>query len=173
MTCYEYNFTGGLFIDYRAREWCKLPYPGHPNGCPNYGKKDDCPPKCKKIEEVFNLELPHWLSIVEFNLGEWANRMKEKHPKWTDKQCRCCLYWQGSVRKELRQSCDFFTGLYWGTIYTLCPEAMGLNVIKTLKRRGFKIRAKPKDIVYKVALIGYPSDYQEYVLLDYKVNGLF
>ena len=29
-----------LVIDMRAREWCKMTYPGHPNGCPNYDHKD-------------------------------------------------------------------------------------------------------------------------------------
>ncbi|KKK81159.1 hypothetical protein LCGC14_2816310, partial [marine sediment metagenome] len=29
--------TNDLIIDHRAREWCKLPYPNHPRGCPNYG----------------------------------------------------------------------------------------------------------------------------------------
>jgi hypothetical protein len=35
------------------------------------------------------------------------------------------------------------------------PEAMGVQVIKTVKRLGFPISPRPKETVYKVGLIGY------------------
>ncbi|MEM5766284.1 MAG: hypothetical protein QW423_01460 [Candidatus Aenigmatarchaeota archaeon] len=28
-----------VVVDYRSRSWCKLPYPNHHCGCPDYDKK--------------------------------------------------------------------------------------------------------------------------------------
>jgi predicted metal-binding protein len=97
-----YKIVGHLKIDYRAREWCKLPYPNHPKGCPNYNKNPECPPQAPRIEDWLDLNRQHWFIVVEFDLDAFAKRMKEKHPGWSDKQCRCCLYWQNIPRKELK-----------------------------------------------------------------------
>ena len=144
-----------MVIDKRAREWCKLPYPDHPKGCLNYGKREDCPPQAPHIETFIDLTKPHYFVCQKFDLGAWANKMKEKHPEWSDRQARCCLYWQGHVRKLLRANIE--KNLKHGMIFTLCHEAMGVNVIKTAKQCGLDISVRPKNFVYKIALIGYPS----------------
>jgi len=137
----------------------KLPYPGHPNGCPNYGKKIGCPPQSQRLDKVFDFKKTMWLVISRFDLDKWMRKMKQKHPEWSDRQCRCCLYWQGKVRKWLKNGLSVLKKCYYGgTTYTLCPEGMGLNVIRTLKRLGIPIRAKPRDVVYKVAMFGYEKD---------------
>ena len=46
------DVTGTLVIDGQTRESCRLPYPGHPHGCPNYGRGDECPPKVSVVSEV-------------------------------------------------------------------------------------------------------------------------
>ena len=38
-----------VVVDYRARDWCRLPYPDHPRGCPNFGRRADCPPMAPLI----------------------------------------------------------------------------------------------------------------------------
>ncbi len=149
--------TGSLVINMKARDWCLLPYPGHPKGCPNYGKKAICPPLIKTIDRVFDLRGPYWFVIEKFDLAAHAERMKEKNPEWSDRQCRCVLYWQGGVKKRLRERTKFEMVGRLGTISTDCPEAMGVNVILTLRRLGIPIKTKPDQIVYKVALIGYPN----------------
>ena len=157
--CIILNVTGKMIIDKQAREWCKLPYPDHPHGCPNYGKKKDCPPQAPFIESFISLSKPHFFVCQRFDLGSWSKQMKEKHPEWSDRQARCCLYWQGHVRKLLRESVK--KNLRPGMIYTLCHEAMGVNVIKTAKRCGLSISVRPKDIVYKIALMGYPNNIKQ------------
>lgn len=149
--------TGRLVINMKAREWCKLPYPGHPKGCPNYGKKAICPPRIHTVDRVFDLEGPHWFVIEEFDLGAHAKRMKGKNPEWSERQCRCVLYWQAGVKKRLRERTKFEMVGRPGTISTDCPEAMGINVILTLRRLGVPIKTKPNQTVYKVALMGYPN----------------
>lgn len=137
-------------LDMRVREWCKLPYPNHPKGCPNYGKKEGCPPQallCPKI-----IMPPFRLVAVSFNLAEWAKRMKEKHPNWSDRQARCCLYWQGKIRKRLRQECERLVSN--GDVVLYNPEATGVNVFLTCESIGLKLERNPQNVVWKVAIIG-------------------
>ena len=149
--------TGQVLVNLEAREWCKLPYPGHPKGCPNYGKKAICPPAVATIDRVFDLERPCWFVVEKFDLGAHAKRMKEKHPKWSDRQCRCVLYWQAGVKSRLKEKTKLILYNKLGTIATDCPEAMGVNVTTTLRRLGLPIKNKPDGTVYKVALVGYPA----------------
>ena len=79
---------------------CRLPYPQHKNGCPNYGK-NNCPPRASKITEIINP--PFKLVAVRFDLEEHAKKMKEKHHNWSDKQAGCVLYWQKGVNKKIKQ----------------------------------------------------------------------
>lgn len=149
-----------LCVDYRSRDWCKLEYPGHKNGCPNFGLKTHlhCPPHCPKIEEYINLKKPIWMFICTFNLNKHVEQLRAKHPEWTDKQLYCCLYWQGTARKHLKNELEIFMKSrldYPELTFTNLPEAMGINVFKTLKRLGIKIEKNPKSFVHKIALIGY------------------
>lgn len=150
--------TGKLKIDYRSREWCKLPYPGHPKGCPNYGLKSHCPPQAPKIEDWLDLTKPHWFVVVDFNLKEFARQLRHKNPDLTDRQTRCVLYWQGKVRKMLKDDIAKFQYHHPGTVFTLLPEAMGIHVITTARRVGIPIKARPEDIIIKIALVGYPKN---------------
>ena len=143
-----------LVIDYRAREWCKLPYPNHPKGCPNYGNRESCPPRAPLIENFFDLKRPILAVFCGFKLNEHVERMRILHPDWSERQLKCVLYWQRSVNKRLRGLCKLYSYTYAGSIYTLCPEAMGLNVIKTMKRVGLPIHSRPEDIVFKVGCVG-------------------
>lgn len=155
-----HEVTNNLVIDYRARDWCRLPYYNHPYGCPNYGVNSGCPPLVARIEEYFDLSKSCWLAIVDFDLSSHKKRMKELHNNWSENQLKCVLYWQGTVKKELKDLCEdfIFDNIGENIIYTLCPEAMGLHVFSTMRKLGYKINKNITDIVYKVALIGYPNN---------------
>lgn len=157
MKHYILDATGNLQINMKARSWCKLPYPNHPKGCPNFGRRETCPPLVPPIDEVFKLDMPVWLVAVEFDLATHMDKMRKKHPNWSDRQLRCLLYWQGTVVKELKIVSGKTCQGYPGTVYTTCPEAMGVNVISTGRKLGLPIQLKPKDTVYKMALVGYPT----------------
>lgn len=160
-----YDVTNKLVIDKRTRDWCKFSYPSHPHGCPNYNKRDICPPAAPLVHEVFDLSQQHWFIVIEYDLSAHVIKIKKSHPDWSDKQCRCCFYWQNTVRKQLREMIlnfikeKIFLSNFsdieersWN--YTLIPEAMGINVFRTCHKIGIKIRKNPIDIVYKIALIG-------------------
>lgn len=156
------DVTGKLVINHKARDWCKLPYPDHPNGCINYGNSPDCPPEAPLIEDWLDLDKTHWFIVTKFDRGEFARelnkrRLKEKKSKLTEKQARCCLYWQGTVRKELKRVIKICLTGTPDRIFTLCPEGMGINVMATARKVKIPIETKPKDIIYKIALVGFPK----------------
>ena len=151
-----------VVIDPTVRELCCRAYYGHPDGCPNFNKRAGCPPQAPMLNEVLDLAKPIWAVWAEFDLSAHRERMIEKHPKWSKRQLNCCLYWQGSVLKDLRcKVANFCTmrllyKLNEGLEVLYCPEAMGVNVTATLESVGVKLEWPPEKIVRKVALVGSP-----------------
>lgn len=137
-------------------DYCQLPYPGHRKGCPMFGTRDCCPPRAKRLDEVYDIYNYSGLSYVAFNLEWYAKEMKNEHPNWTEKQCKCCLYWQGSVRKVLKNFCEkVIKEMRAGDFsYEMIPEAMGLDVFKTMANLDIILERNPQKVVYKVAFIG-------------------
>lgn len=82
------------------KEWCEMSYPRHPHGCPNV-------PGCRYYRWFLPQQLRKksrlFLVWIEFDLDAQAIRMKAKHPTWTEAQCRNLLYWQKTVRRDLRE----------------------------------------------------------------------
>lgn len=149
------DVTNTLVVDERVRQWCVFPYPDHPKGCPNYNSKACCPSIVPMIDYWYNLDKPHWFAIYKFDLDAHVQAMSKKHPKWSYRQCRCCLYWQNGVRKYLKGMCENEIMFKPELSYTLIPEALGVNVFRTVHRHGIKMRKAAFPIIYKVALIAH------------------
>lgn len=143
--------TDNLVVDMRAREWCRLPYPNHPSGCPNYNKKYSCPPNAIEINDWLGDYRKIWFVCVSFDLKCHIGRMLELHPTWTLRQARCLLYWQPKVNKKLQEVTYTFAPDRLNGV-TYCPEAMGVQVIETARNAGLPIETKPENIVWKIAL---------------------
>ena len=150
-----YDITDRLRLDPKTRDWCKLPYPSHKQGCPNYGKKAECPPAAPLVQDFVDLERPHYLAIHALDLYAFSQRMLLNHPNWSESQARNPRRWQNHVYSMLRH--EISTKIQKEQIYTLIPEAMQVNVFRTLLRIGIPIRPDP-ILVFKVALIGSPRD---------------
>ncbi len=146
------DVTGKLITNHDARKWCVLPYPGHPKGCPNFGKKAICPPQVSYIEDWLEGTGELRFACVPFNLKEHAERMLVRNPHWSERQARCLLYWQPKVNKALISLVSTLVHEN-GFKITYCPEAMGVDVIKTAQSVGIPIVAPPIDIVHKIALV--------------------
>lgn len=98
-----------LCFSRRVPYWCQLPYPGHPKGCPNFGQRPkNCSPQAPHVTKLFDFRKPMYLVWSEFDLAAHAARMKAKHPKWTERQCRCALYWQEGSKKQARERSEYF-----------------------------------------------------------------
>ena len=145
-----------LVISDKVSDWCRIPYPNHPKGCPNYGKKPRCPPNAPKIEEYFDISKPLYLVHSEFDLSKHVQEMKDKHPTWSDLQCRCVLYWQSRSRKQLMKRVEYtMIKNRMLTAFTDCPEGMGLNVYATARLVGLKLeKIHNLSICRHVALVG-------------------
>src|SRR3989304_8595156 len=97
----SYKVNDIIEINYASRGYCKLPYRSHPNGCPNFGKHDECPPKVKLFKDIFDANKDLYFIVEEFNLNEHIKSMKIKYPNWSIYQQKNLLYWQGGVRHRL------------------------------------------------------------------------
>jgi predicted metal-binding protein len=148
-------------IDYKFKGYCLRPYDSHPKGCPNFNNpnRPDCPPRAPKFDEYFDMEQPIYAIIVEFDLATHASNLKakilaEKGKTWTNKQAMCPLYWQGSVRKELKLQTNNFLKTHPQYTANYTPEAMGLSVTETLKEVGIILEWPAVNIVRKVVVVG-------------------
>lgn len=141
-------------IDYSVRQLCPKPYYNHPRGCPNYGRKKGCPPGAPLFDQVYDLSHPVFAIINEFDIGGHIQKMKEKHPEWSEHQLRCVLYWQGGARKQLKKKGIEFLRTHPGYQIETCPEAMGVNITDTLRSVGIELEWPPTKIARQVALAG-------------------
>lgn len=160
-----------IHITKKTRLWCQLPYPNHPQGCPNYKKNPLCPPKVKFMKEIIEVFQYFYLIYAIFNLKNQRERMLSIHPEWSNKQANCLLYWQGSVKKELKDyikriillndnvkifilSCGSgfkLKNCNQEKIYSM--EAVGINVFHTLKNNNIGFEIKPKNKVILTNLL--------------------
>ena len=144
-----------LVLSDQVGEWCKLPYPGHPKGCPNYGKADRCPPLAPHVSDFFDVSGPLYLVHSEFDLAGHQAKMKAANPKWSDRQCRCVLYWQPSSRKQLKARTTEAMRLTGLDGVAMVPEAMGVNVYATARVSGLALEPiRGLKTCRHVALIG-------------------
>ena len=145
-----------IVFDIRASDgtFCAHPYADHPKGCPNY-------PQCPDDEDRFTMQelqsLEHdydWFGVIEeFDLKTHAQKLKQKHLDWSERQCRCLLYWQGGVRKRLlSKAMSFQFEANCSSILLSIPEASGINVFATMEKAGIIIEKHP-DTVRKVMLV--------------------
>jgi len=99
-----------------------------------------------------------------FDLAGHVEKMRAKHPNWSDRMLRNCLYWQNGARKVLKtelrshlailQAGALLEGLDDEWIALVCPEACGLNVTATMACQGITLEWPPTRMTYQVALIG-------------------
>jgi len=136
--------------------YCQLPYPNHPKGCPNFGKKDICPPKAPKFEEYINLNKPIYISYSEFDLNQHREKMKLLHSNWSNLQLNCVLYWQSKSRKQMMDRAKIIKKQINADIILTCPEAMGVNVFATCLKNGLKLeKTKNINICHHIGVVGF------------------
>lgn len=143
-----------VVIDSRAMgTWCQLSYQNHPKGCPNYAKRKTCPPFSKPLNDL--VESPFYLVIQNFDIEAQAKRMKERHPNWTEKQSRNCLYWQRGLMKKLRKEAEEFVDRQDNDLMLLeIPEANGVDLFNTCKNLGIILERRPRKTIRKMMVIG-------------------
>ena len=142
-----------VLLDELPGDLCRLKYPNHPKGCPNYGKKVCCPPRAKHLSLLIKSS-PIYIIWNVFLFGRHVQKMKLKHPEWSERQARCCLYWQGKARKQLVEEVKNFLLVHPDMYIVSCPEASGVNVTKTMASIDKILEWPPETIAYQVVLAG-------------------
>jgi len=140
-----------------VRGLCGKAYPGHPRGCPNLGRRPTCPPEAPLLPKLLDLRKPVYCIFNAFDLGAHVALMKAKHRDWSDRQLRCCLYWQGTARAALRKKIDAFVAGRPELMVVRCPEACGVDVTATMASIGVTLEWPPVSTAYQVALVGSPK----------------
>ena len=136
--------------------WCRLRYPGHPTGCPNLGRRLTCPPRAPRLSDILDLNWPTYCVYNVFDLGSHVRRMRRRHPDWSCRRLRCCLYWQRGARKDLKEKVRLVLIQEPQLIAIYCPEACGVDVTATLGSIGIRLEWPPERVAYQVALVGTP-----------------
>ena len=118
-------------IDMRVIALCRRPYPNHPKGCPNWEKKKGCPPDTKSLHRQLHGKDVYAI-YNKFDFAAHVERMRKKHPDWSKRQLECCLYWQQTARKQLREEIKKFKEQFPEYKIIRTPEACGVNVTATM-----------------------------------------
>jgi len=112
------------------------------------------------IDEVIDVNRPVYLVYSEYDLESHVGKMRQRHPNWSDRQCRCVLYWQGASKKLLKQEVKKAAFETKSIKIITKPEAMGVNVYATCRLSGLRLeRIEGLKICRHVALIGQPRPY--------------
>ena len=107
---------------------CTRPYYAHSKGCPNYRKKNGCPPNQPLIDKVLDFNKDLFLIYTEFNIRKHAKRMRKMHPEWTERQIYNCRLWQPTARKMQRQEEERARKEHNLTDIIGSPEAHGVKL---------------------------------------------
>lgn len=150
--------------------WCKLPYPSHKDGCPNYDKNPLCPPIFPYSEHILDEYNYFYLIYLQFDFKTYKEKMIKLYPNWSPRQIANPLYYQGSIKKKLKIYIKriinnlyiyylFFCGAgIKGKSYMLqekipSMEGGGINVFQTLQNNNIEFEVKPKNKLIFVTLL--------------------
>jgi hypothetical protein len=147
-------------VDYSVRSLCFAEYPGHKHGCPNYKKRDRCPPTAPLVRDVIDLTKPCWAIYNVFDLAAHVERMRAKHPEWSQRQLVNCLWWQPGARRKLKGELMDFAREHHGQGLRLLDtaEANGVNWTATMKTAGITLEWPPLAKAYQIVLAGHPLE---------------
>ena len=145
-----------IILDYgkKYQNLCRARYHNHPKGCPNYGVREDCPPGVPPIYDQINPHCPIIAVYNEFDFGTHRRKMKKKHPEWSERQLRCCLYWQQTARKFLKKEIKKFLKTHPDFFIVKNPEAAGVNLTETMKKVGIFLEWPPEEKTFQIVLAG-------------------
>lgn len=161
--------------------WCLCEYRNHPDGCPNYGDKDWCPPQAHEFpsgvdisnynvirghnDEMFLLRLKPgmeptmWLFIRRFDLKGWVKKLRDANPKMSDRQARIPYLYNDRVYRQIYADAESYRWtLGKPTILLRRPEANGVNLFGTSRSNGGpQLQKNPVDDAHFMAILAETS----------------
>ena len=152
----QFAFEIKPVVNYSMRALCAKPYPGHKKGCPKFNSgHTGCPPDAPLFDRHFDMAASIYAVINEFDIKTHMEKLASNNPKWSERQLRCCLYWQATARKQLAEKINIVLALdkFKDYVATTCPEAMGVNISETLHKIGINLEWPPVNVARQVAII--------------------
>jgi len=161
-----------IILDRKFQGMCTLPFHGHAKGCPNFGKKHGCPP-CSLLEsDLFDFSRDLFVIYTAFNVGEFAERLRQKHPKWANfpRQWYNPRLWQPQARAMHKKDIKEFLTICPEMFIDYSAEARGVNYTELMKSIGITLdwRWPPlhvleddqykKNLTYRISLAGFLKD---------------
>jgi hypothetical protein len=170
-------------------DYCSLPYPGHPKGCPNLGcfrslegfrkalrprATRECPPTEFLEDMILDYSKPLYLVWNASEVGKRADSLMQRPETRlrTVAQFYNIRYWQQAARMGLYRVAEAFLDENPGTVVDLCPEAHGVRLIGPMwLGAGVKLRFNdwPAEehslglVKYQVCITGFPLGYDRLV----------
>ena len=141
-------------IDCDVIRLCLKAYPAHKKGCPNFNKKEGCPPKTKSINKLIDLSQSVYAIYNIFDFKGHVEKMKAAHPNWSERQLKCVLYWQPKARKQLKEKIKLFFKEFPELTIVPSPEANSVNITETMKNSGILLEWPPENITYQIVFAG-------------------
>lgn len=126
-----------IVFERKIQSLCKKPYRVHPKGCPNFGKKEGCPPGLSLIDKVLDFNKDVYVVYTEFNVGEFAESIRERYPDWTLRQIYNLRYWQPRARKFHRLEEE--RALDCADYIERFPEGRGVNITDLMSKVGVEL----------------------------------
>ena len=140
------------YIEYDKtfKNLCRAPFYRHSKGCPNWNRKEGCPPNVLPINEILDFNKDLYVIYTVFNVGEFAERMRLMHPEWRDypRQWYNPRRWQPAARKLHVK--DKYSAMQIGIDTILSsPEASGVNVTNLMSKINITLNWEwpPKHIL--------------------------
>jgi hypothetical protein len=150
-----------LHFSRAIQEICPKAFYNHPHGCPNYGMREECPPRASLIDEVLDLERELYVIYTLFEVGRFAEHIRERHPDWSNRQIYNPWYWQPVARKLHRRDVAQAVDELGLEKVTDSPEGHGVNVSFLMRNAGITLSWKwppehsLENITYRISLGGY------------------
>jgi hypothetical protein len=152
-----FNVSGPVEAAVKPRgfnSWCRLPYPKHPKGCPNFGMREDCPPNQPYFLDVYKPLIK--VASLKFDLESYLNWRRGNHPGWTDRALRNPRHFQNHLDANLEREIEKL-GEDGGFVPVYTAEAMGANMHMTCLRAGIRLEWPPAKVMYRIAILAQPK----------------
>lgn len=146
-----------------ANKLCRQAYYKHPKGCPNYNKREDCPPNTRHIFQQYDPLSIHIL-CVKFPFLEYISLKELQHPDWTVRALANQRHWQGHLKAQIRDFWEDIKDEYPQYKLIENPEGQGVNLVQTLSQYDINLQwckqnskgeiVSVPEYMYQVNLIG-------------------
>jgi hypothetical protein len=151
----------GTIVHYpEVEEFCKRPYPDHPNGCPNIEKCKSLKSNLPSLKSILSQHSHFYLFYAELDFDTYKRERNALKPEFfnTRRRLECVLYWQRPVKKLIEEKLELLWTINANKFYVLgsgsgldltfqkivpSMENFCINVFSTMKLNNIEFELKP------------------------------